>query len=37
MAAVLLPDALRNLIEAFLPLGCVSICWQSMRKGWIRV
>ena len=30
-------DKRAEIHEAFLSLGCVWICWQSLRKGWMRV
>jgi hypothetical protein len=37
MAAAVLPDALWDLVEPFLPipsltLGCALVCWQFLRK-----
>ena len=28
-------DKRADIHEAFLSLGCVWICWQSLRKGWM--
>jgi transposase len=30
-------DKRADIHEAFLSLGCVWICWQSLRKGWMKV